>query len=61
MDTTNITGLQEAIDNAAVGLRDREKMREASDRLDKLRETVKARVGIVNVAVDFVREARECD
>ena len=61
MDTTNITGFQQAVENATVGAKDREEMRRASERLDKLREAVKARVGVVNVAVDFIREARECD
>lgn len=61
MDTTNITGFQQAAENASIGVRDREEMRKACERLDKAREATKQRVGVVNVAVDLIREVRECD
>ena len=60
MDSTpTTTELQEAADRAAKGIRDPEARRQASQRLDQLREAVRRRVGIVDVAVEFVREARE--
>jgi hypothetical protein len=51
--------LQEAAERAAKGIRDTDIMQQASKRLDDLREAVKRRVGIVDLAVDLVREARE--
>jgi hypothetical protein len=59
MDTTN--SFQQAAENASTGVRNSDEMLKASQRLDKAREATKQRVGIVNVAVDFVREARECE
>lgn len=59
MATVPTSELQEAAEQAAKGIRDPEAMRKASERLDALRRTVEKRVGIVKVAVDLVREARE--
>lgn len=59
MATVPTSKLQEAADQAAKGIRDPAAMRKASQRLDALRKTVEKRVGIVKVAVDLVREARE--
>jgi hypothetical protein len=39
--------------------RDSEVVREAREAMDAAREETKKRVGIVDVAVEFVREARE--
>ena len=38
---------------------DRETMRKACEEMDRLREETEKRVGIVNVAVEFVRDARD--
>ena len=51
--------LQTAAEKAASGVRDVESMRNASERMDALRETVKRRCGLINLAVDLVREARD--
>ena len=51
----------EPLNSISAGVKNVEDMRRAAERLDKAREETKARVGIVNVAVEFVREARECD
>jgi hypothetical protein len=62
METSNnITGFQQAAENAALGVRDTEEMRKAAARLDQARAKTKEEVGIVNVAVEFVREVRECE
>lgn len=38
---------------------DRETMRKACEEMDRLREETRHRVGIVDVAVEFVRDARD--
>lgn len=38
---------------------DRETMRKACEEMDRLREETRERVGIVDVAVEFVRDARD--
>lgn len=50
--------MQEATDKAAKGIRDPEAMRKASDEMDRMREELRKRIGTVNVAVDFIRDAR---
>jgi hypothetical protein len=57
--TSLITELQEAADRAAKGIRDAETMRKASENLDSARESTRQRVGMLEVAVDLIREARE--
>lgn len=59
METTN--SFQQAAENAVTGVRDTEEMRKAAVRLDQAREKTKEEVGVLNVAVDFVREVRECE
>ncbi len=50
--------MQEAADNAAKGIRDPEAMRKACEEMDQMREELRRRIGTVDVAVDFVRDAR---
>jgi hypothetical protein len=50
--------MQEAADKAAKGIRDPEAMRKASDEMDRMREELRKRIGTVDVAVDFIRDAR---
>lgn len=60
MDTTPVTTeLQEAAERAAKGIRDAEIMRKACDGMDEIRDDVRRRLGVVDMAVDLVREARE--
>jgi len=59
---TNPAGLAElshAIDNAVKGVRDPEAMRRASARMDRIREEMGARTGLVSIAVDLLRESRD--
>ena len=51
--------LQVAIDNAIKGVRDPERMRKAAERMDRMREEMRQRVGEVDVAVDLIREGRD--
>jgi hypothetical protein len=51
--------LKIAIENAMKGVRDPERMRAADERMDRMREEMRQRVGVVNVAVDLIREGRD--
>jgi hypothetical protein len=51
--------VQAAIDRALEGVRDPESMRQAAERMDRMREEVRARVGNVNLAVPLIRETRD--
>jgi hypothetical protein len=48
--------LQEAVDRLVKGVRDPEAMHRASQRMDRMREEMRQRVGEVEVAVNLVRE-----
>jgi hypothetical protein len=54
-----VTELQEAVDRLVKGIRDPEAMRRACDRMDRMREEMRKRVGEVEVAVDLIRESRD--
>jgi hypothetical protein len=51
--------LQAAVDRALAGLRDPEAMRQAAERMDRMREEMRQRVGNVNLAVRLIRETRD--
>ncbi|HEV3166979.1 MAG TPA: hypothetical protein VGZ22_23420 [Isosphaeraceae bacterium] len=51
--------LQERADRAAKGVRDPEIMRKAAERMDKMREDLRQKVGNVDLAVPLIREARD--
>jgi hypothetical protein len=51
--------LQRAADDAAKGIRDPEKMRKACQRMDKTREQIRQRIGIVDFAVPTIRALRD--
>ena len=50
--------LQEAIDRLVTGRRDEEAIRKACERMDRMREELRGRIGTVDVAVDLIRDAR---
>lgn len=50
--------MQEGADRAAKGIRDPERMRTACERMDRMREELRQRVGTLNIAVDLIRDAR---
>jgi hypothetical protein len=52
--TSALNGLEEALSQE-----DRETMRKACEEMDRLREETRARVGVVDVAVELVRDARD--
>lgn len=51
--------LQAAAEKAARGIRDPEEMREACERMDRMREEIRRRNGILNIAVPAIRELRD--
>ena len=51
--------LQSAVDDAAAGRRDREEMRAACERMDRLGEEVRKRQGVLDVGVPAIRELRD--
>ncbi len=51
--------VQAAIDRSLEGVRDPESMRQAEERMDRMREEMRARVGNVNLAVPLIRETRD--
>ena len=53
------SALQEALANLAKGIRDPEAAKKAAARMDRMREETRKRVGVVNVAVDLIRELRD--
>jgi hypothetical protein len=53
-----IAELQEAAAKAIGGVRDPEAMRKACQRMDRMREENRQRIGTQNIAVDLIRDAR---
>ena len=53
--------LRQSAENAAKGIRDPEKMRLACERMDRTREQIRQRIGIVDFAVPTIRALRDRD
>jgi len=51
--------LQRAADLVASGRRDPEIIKKAVERMDRNRESVRRKVGVVNAAVDLIRSVRD--
>jgi hypothetical protein len=51
--------VQAAVDRVLRGVRDPEAMRRAAERMDRMREQMRQRVGNVNLAVPLIRETRD--
>jgi hypothetical protein len=51
--------LQAAAEKAALGIRDPEEMREACARMDRMREDVRRRHGVLDIVVPAIRELRD--
>ena len=54
-----MTELQEAADRAARGVRDPEIMRRACESMDRLREEIRRRHGVLDIGVPAIRELRD--
>lgn len=51
--------VQAAVDRVLRGVRDPAAMRRAAERMDRMREEMRQRVGNVNLAVPLIRETRD--
>jgi hypothetical protein len=51
--------LQKAADRAAKGIRDPEIMRKARERMDRLREEIRHKHGVLDIGVPAIRELRD--
>jgi hypothetical protein len=51
--------LEEAVRYAMSGVRDPERMRRACERMDRMREELYRRHGLLNVAVDLIHDGRD--
>ena len=66
MSTTEITfppevcaDLQDTISAALTGQRDREAMRKAVERMNRIREDIRRRHGVLDIGVPAIRELRD--
>jgi hypothetical protein len=50
--------LQSALDRLATGVRDPQAARASRDRMNRLREENRKRLGVQNIAVELIRESR---
>ena len=55
----DVAQLQELISKMMKGERDPEAAKSARERMDRMREETRKRIGTVEVAVDFIRELRD--
>jgi hypothetical protein len=51
--------LEEAVARILRGERDPEAMRRAAERMDRMREEMRQRVGLIDMAVQLIREGRD--
>jgi hypothetical protein len=51
--------LEDALDNAANGIRDPETIKKACRDMDRMREETRKKVGTLDVAVDLIRQGRD--
>lgn len=60
IDTTNhaASDLQKTLERVQADVRDPVAMRQACERMDREREELRKKIGIVNVAVELIRDAR---
>lgn len=59
IDPEVMAELRAAVANAIKGVRDPEAMRKAAERMDRMREEMRERVGEVEIAVELIREGRD--
>lgn len=53
--------LQRAAEDAAKGIRDPEKMRQAAERMDRMREETYRKHGLLDIGVPAIRELRDAE
>jgi hypothetical protein len=55
----DLAELEATVDRAMKGIRDLEKIRQAAERMDRMREEMRQRVGVGEWAVQLIRETRD--
>jgi hypothetical protein len=53
--------LQEAADRAAKGVRNSEAMRQAAESMDRIREEIAKKYGVLEIGVPAIRELRDSE
>ena len=53
-----VHNLERTLEIAATGYRDPAEMRQAREEMNRLREELRQKIGIVDVAVELIRDAR---
>lgn len=56
--TDLVRELEQALERASTGSRDVVEMRHAREEMNRLREELRREIGVVDVAVDLIRDAR---
>ena len=51
--------LQQAVENAIKGVRDTDKAKKACEEMDRIRDSIRARHGILDIGVPAIRELRD--
>jgi hypothetical protein len=51
--------MQDAAEKAAQGIRDPEEMRKACERMDRIREQIRQRHGLLDIGVPAIRDLRD--
>jgi hypothetical protein len=60
IDTTTdlVHELERTLERASSGVRDTAEMRQAREEMNRVRDELRQRIGVVDVAVDLIRDAR---
>lgn len=57
-NTDMVLEIQQALERAAAGSRDPAEMHRARDEMNRMRDELRKKIGVVDVAVDLIRDAR---
>jgi hypothetical protein len=57
--TIAVNELHDVIARVQTGIRDLAAMRKAQERMDRMREELRQKIGTVDVAVELIRDARD--
>ncbi len=53
--------MQEAAERVAKGIRDPEARRKSAERMDRIREEIRQKHGVLDIGVPAIRELRDCE
>jgi hypothetical protein len=58
ISTELLERMHAAVERAAAGRRDPAQMRAACEEMDRIRESIQRRLGVIDLAVELIRDAR---